>query len=133
MTGAKGDSGVDGVSPTVSITKSGDTTTITIVDKNGTHTQTVKDGTDGTPGAPGADGKTPYFHVKYSDDGGETFTSNGGETPGQYIGTYTDYTVSDSTSVSDYTWAKIKGNKGDPGKDGVNGKDGADGKEKKKD
>ena len=129
VTGAKGDSGVDGVSPTVSITKSGDTTTITIEDKNGTHTQTVKDGTDGTPGAPGADGKTPYFHVKYSDDGGKTFTSNGGETPGQYIGTYTDYTVSDSTSVSDYTWAKIKGNKGDPGKDGVNGKDGADGKD----
>ena len=129
VTGAKGDSGVDGVSPTVSITKSGDTTTITIEDKNGTHTQTVKDGTDGTPGAPGADGKTPYFHVKYSDDGGETFTSNGGETPGQYIGTYTDYTVSDSTSVSDYTWAKIKGNNGDPGKDGVNGKDGADGKD----
>ena len=129
VTGAKGDSGVDGMSPTVSITKSGDTTTITIVDKNGTHTQTVKDGTDGTPGAPGADGKTPYFHVKYSDDGGETFTSNGGETPGQYIGTYTDYTVSDSTSVSDYTWAKIKGNNGDPGKDGVNGKDGADGKD----
>ena len=113
--GKDGADGKDGVSPTVSITKSGDTTTITIVDKNGTHTQTVKDGTDGTPGAPGADGKTPYFHVKYSDDGGETFTSNGGETPGQYIGTYTDYTVSDSTSVSDYTWAKIKGNKGDTG------------------
>ena len=113
--GNDGADGKDGVSPTVSITKSGDTTTITIEDKNGTHTQTVKDGTDGTPGAPGADGKTPYFHVKYSDDGGETFTSNGGETPGQYIGTYTDYTVSDSTSVSDYTWAKIKGNKGDTG------------------
>ena len=113
--GKDGADGKDGVSPTVSITKSGDTTTITIVDKDGTHTQTVKDGTDGTPGAPGADGKTPYFHVKYSDDGGETFTSNGGETPGQYIGTYTDYTVSDSTSVSDYTWAKIKGNKGDNG------------------
>ena len=113
--GKDGADGKDGVSPTVSITKSGDTTTITIVDKDGTHTQTVKDGTDGTPGAPGADGKTPYFHVKYSDDGGETFTSNGGETPGQYIGTYTDYTVSDSTSVSDYTWAKIKGNKGDTG------------------
>ena len=113
--GNDGADGKDGVSPTVSITKSGDTTTITIEDKNGTHTQTVKDGTDGTPGAPGADGKTPYFHVKYSDDGGKTFTSNGGETPGQYIGTYTDYTVSDSTSVSDYTWAKIKGNKGDDG------------------
>lgn len=121
VNGKDGADGKDGVSPTVSITKSGDTTTITIVDKNGTHTQTVKDGTDGTPGAPGADGKTPYFHVKYSDDGGETFTSNGGETPGQYIGTYTDYTVSDSTSVSAYTWAKIKGDKGDTGPKGDTG------------
>lgn len=127
VNGKDGADGKDGVSPTVSITKSGDTTTITIVDKNGTHTQTVKDGTDGTPGAPGADGKTPYFHVKYSDDGGETFTSNGGETPGQYIGTYTDYTVSDSTSVSAYTWAKIKGDKGDTGPQGKQGDTGPKG------
>lgn len=127
VNGKDGADGKDGVSPTVSITKSGDTTTITIVDKNGTHTETVKDGTDGTPGAPGADGKTPYFHVKYSDDGGETFTSNGGETPGQYIGTYTDYTVSDSTSVSAYTWAKIKGDKGDTGPQGKQGDTGPKG------
>ena len=127
VNGKDGADGKDGVSPTVSITKSGDTTTITIVDKNGTHTQTVKDGTDGTPGAPGADGKTPYFHVKYSDDGGKTFTSNGGETPGQYIGTYTDYTVSDSTSVSAYTWAKIKGDKGDTGPQGKQGDTGPKG------
>ena len=130
VTGAKGDSGVDGVSPTVSITKSGDTTTITITDKEGTHTQTVKDGTNGTPGTPGADGKTPYLHLKYSDDGGTTFTADSGETPGAYIGTYTDFTEADSTSVSDYTWAKIKGEQGvqgNPGKDGRPGENGEKG------
>ena len=128
--GEKGEPGKDGVSPTVTITKSGDTTTITITDKNGTHTQTVKDGTNGTPGTPGADGRTPYLHIKYSDDGGATFTANVGEAPGAYIGTYSDFTEEDSTSVSDYTWAKIKGEQGaqgSPGKDGSPGADGAKG------
>ena len=128
--GEKGEPGKDGVSPTVTITKSGDTTTITITDKNGTHTQTVKDGTNGTPGTPGADGRTPYLHLKYSDDGGATFTANVGEAPGAYIGTYSDFTEEDSTSVSDYTWAKIKGEQGaqgSPGKDGSPGADGAKG------
>lgn len=134
--GAKGDpgkdgtNGKDGVSPTVSLTKSGNTTTITITDKNGTHTQTVKDGTNGTPGKPGADGKTPYLHLKYSNDGGATFTTNKGETPGAYIGTYTDFTEADSTSVSSYTWAKIKGEQGaqgNPGKDGSPGATGPQG------
>ena len=108
-----GKDGKDGVSPTVSISKSGNTTTITIKDEKGTHTQTVKDGTDGTPGTPGSDGKTPYFHVKYSNDGGKTFTSNSGETVGSYIGTCTDYNSADPTTVGAYTWAKIKGEDGD--------------------
>ena len=128
--GEKGEPGKDGVSPTVTITKSGDTTTITITDKNGTHTQTVKDGINGTPGTPGADGRTPYLHLKYSDDGGATFTADAGETPGAYIGTYSDFVEEDSTSVSDYTWAKIKGEQGaqgSPGKDGSPGADGAKG------
>lgn len=131
--GAKGDpgkdgtNGKDGVSPTVSLTKSGDTTTITITDKNGAHTQTVKDGTNGTPGKPGADGKTPYLHLKYSNDGGETFTANEGEAPGAYIGTYTDFTEADSTSVSSYTWAKIKGEQGEQGNPGKDGSPGATG------
>lgn len=132
-TGEKGDpgkdgtDGKDGVSPTVSVSKSGDTTTITITDKNGTHTQTVKDGINGTPGTPGADGKTPYLHLKYSDDGGKTFTAGSGETPGAYIGTYTDFTEADSTSVSDYTWAKIKGDTGAQGPQGEKGDTGAQG------
>src|SRR5699024_5064694 len=35
-------------------------------------------GDDGV-GTPGADGKTSYVHIKYSNDGGKTFTSNNGE------------------------------------------------------
>jgi hypothetical protein len=52
------------------------------------------------------------LHIKYSNDNGSTFTANGGETVGDYIGTYTDSTAADSTSVSSYTWAKIKGEPG---------------------
>ena len=105
----RGKDGTDGVSPTVSVTKNGKTTTITITDKNGTHTQTVKDGTDGTPGQTGKDGKTTYFHVKYSNDGGQTFTSNSGEDTGIYMGSYTDYTEADSTDVKKYNWVKVSG------------------------
>ena len=126
-TGATGSPGKDGISPTVSVSKSGNTTTISITDKNGTHTQTVKDGTNGTPGTPGADGRTPYVHVKYSDDGGKTFTSNSGETPGAYIGICTDYNVGDPSSVGSYAWAKIKGDTGSKGDKGATGATGPQG------
>lgn len=101
--------GDNGVSPKVSLSKSGNTTTISIVDATGTHTQTVKDGTNGTPGAAGKDGKTSYFHVKYSNDGGKTFTGNSGEDTGIYMGSYTDYTEVDSTDVGKYNWIKVSG------------------------
>lgn len=117
-TGKDGAKGEDGYSPTATVSKNGDTTTITIVDKTGTHTQTVKDGTNGTPGKDGINGKTTYFHVKYSNDGGKTFTSNSGETVGSYIGTCTNYTEADPTTVGSYVWAKIKGEKGDTGNNG---------------
>lgn len=117
-----GEDGQDGISPKVTLSKSGDTTTISIVDATGTHTQTVKDGTNGTPGAAGKDGKTSYFHVKYSNDGGKTFTGNSGEDTGIYMGSYTDYTEADSTDVSKYTWVKVKGDKGDTGQKGQNAK-----------
>jgi hypothetical protein len=122
-----GEDGKDGVSPTVSISKSGTVTTITITDKNGTHTQTVNDGTNGTAGKAGADGKTSYFHVKYSNDGGKTFTSNSGETVGTYIGTCTDYNQADPTTVDSYTWARIKGEKGNTGATGPQGNTGPTG------
>lgn len=129
--GLKGDTGpkgADGKSPTVSVSKSGNTTTITVNNPDGTKTsQTVKDGTNGTPGKDGATGKTTYFHVKYSNDGGKTFTSNSGETVGDYIGTYTDFVEADSNSVSSYTWAKIKGAQGDRGATGATGERGPQG------
>lgn len=117
-----GEDGQDGISPKVFLSKTGDTTTISIVDATGTHTQIVKDGTNGTPGASGKDGKTSYFHVKYSNDGGKTFTGNSGEDTGIYMGSYTDYTEADSTDVSKYTWVKVKGDKGDTGQKGDNAK-----------
>ena len=124
-TGAKGDKGFDGKSPTVSVSKSGATTTITVVNADGSKTtQTVNDGTNGTPGKDGATGKTSYFHVKYSNDGGKTFTANNGETVGDYLGTYTDFVEADSNSVSVYTWVKIKGNTGATGAKGDKGFDG---------
>ena len=41
---------IDGVSPTVDVSKSGKVTTISITDKNGTKTATVNDGADGADG-----------------------------------------------------------------------------------
>lgn len=46
--GTNGADGADGVSPIATVTKSGDTATITITDKNGTTTAQVKDGSDAT-------------------------------------------------------------------------------------
>lgn len=78
-------------------------------------------GQDGIPGEPGANGQTSYLHIKYSNDGGQTFTGNGGEDEGAWIGQYVDFTQADSTDVKKYTWSKIKG---EDGQDGVAGKDG---------
>lgn len=75
-------------------------------------------GTQGIPGTNGADGKTSYLHIKYSNDGGKTFTSNSGETVGDYIGQCTDFNKDDPTTVGAYTWSKIKG---EDGTDGVRG------------
>lgn len=47
-TGPSGPKGDDGVSPTISVSKSGKITTITIVDAEGTHTATINDGADGS-------------------------------------------------------------------------------------
>lgn len=46
--GTNGTDGTDGYSPTATVTKSGDTATISITDKNGTTTATVSDGTTPT-------------------------------------------------------------------------------------
>lgn len=90
-------------------------------------------GTQGIPGTNGADGKASYLHIKYSNDGGKTFTSNSGETVGDYIGQCADFNKDDPTTVGVYTWSKIKGDtgskgdKGDTGATGPKGDTGATG------
>lgn len=81
-------------------------------------------GTQGIPGTNGVDGKTSYLHIKYSNDGGKSFTANSGETAGDYIGQCVDFNSNDPTNVDSYTWSKIKGEQGPQGIKGVAGVDG---------
>lgn len=74
------------------------------------------------------DGQTSYLHIKYSNDGGRTFTANNGETVGDYIGECTDFNKIAPNSPSAYKWSKIKGEPGAPGNDGAPGAPGKDGK-----
>lgn len=90
-----------------------------------------KQGIQGPQGVKGTDGKngtSSYFHIKYSNDGGKTFTANNGETVGIYIGTYVDNTEADSTSISKYTWQRLQGAQGPKGDQGIKGVDGTNGK-----
>ena len=69
-----------------------------------------EDGQQGVPGARGSDGRTSYLHTAYSNSAtGErdfsTTNSNGKE----YIGTYTDFEINDSSDYRRYKWIKIKG------------------------
>ncbi|ATG98028.1 Collagen triple helix repeat (20 copies) [Lacticaseibacillus paracasei] len=91
-----------------------------------------KDGADGVPGAKGADGRTSYFHTAWANDvsGQSGFTVSGGDGK-KYIGTYSDFTLADSTNPTDYNWALFKGEDGDvgpKGDEGLPGKPGADGR-----
>ena len=78
-------------------------------------------GERGTPGEPGEDGRTTYLHIKYSNDGGLSFTANNGEDPGSYIGQYTDFEEFDSGNPADYTWSLIRGGAGVGGADAAAG------------
>ena len=59
--GQDGAAGADGYSPSASVSKTGDTATVTITDKNGTTTASVSDGADGADGQDGQDGHTPVI------------------------------------------------------------------------
>ena len=86
-----------------------------------------KQGEKGIPGENGANGETTYLHIKYSDDGGKTFTANNGETIGAYMGTCVDFEVNDPITVDSYSWARIKGDQGPQGLRGLQGKQGEQG------
>ena len=86
------------------------------------------DGSNGLAGTDGATGETSYLHIAYADvaDGSTGFdivVSDGKS----YIGQYTDFTLADSTTYSDYKWSLIKGADGVDGIDGINGINGVDG------
>lgn len=82
-------------------------------------------GDDGTPGINGEDGKTTYFHVKYSSVPNPTSSWEMTETPSKYIGTYVDFLMQDSTNPRDYAWTQFQG---DPGRNGIPGTNGQDGR-----
>ena len=82
-----------------------------------------EDGANGVPGAKGADGRTPYFHTAYSNSPtGDRDFSITNSTGKEYIGTYSDFEVADSTDFRKYKWVKIKGENGERGRDGQDGK-----------
>jgi len=81
------------------------------------------DGADGIPGRDGTNGETAYFHVAYSNDSGRrdfSVVPIVGKNY-EYIGTYTDHTKADSLKASDYSWTKIKGDRGEKGDPGIRG------------
>lgn len=51
----------------------------------------------------GEDGKTAFIHIRYSNDGGKTFSDSG-----DYIGFLCDYKAEPSTAPSDYSWSRYK-------------------------
>ncbi len=82
-----------------------------------------ENGEDGVPGLNGTNGKTSYLHIAYADNingGGFSQSSIGKE----FMGTYVDFLISDSSDPSKYDWKKIKGDTGLQGPQGVNGVDG---------
>jgi hypothetical protein len=86
-------------------------------------------GDQGIQGTKGSDGRTPYFHIAYADDASGSGLSQS-STNKKYIGTYTDYTSTDSSDPTKYTWALIqgpKGDKGDRGEQGIRGLQGIQG------
>jgi phage minor structural protein len=82
-------------------------------------------GDEGIQGPAGEDGQTPYFHTAWANNStgssGFSTTESLGRT---YIGTYTDFTASDSNDHTKYNWVLIKGEKGDTGATGPEGPEG---------
>ena len=75
-----GPAGPAGVSPTVSVSKTGKVTTITIVDAEGTHTATINDGADGS-------GAGDMLAATYDTNGNgivDDAEKLGGQLPGYY-------------------------------------------------
>lgn len=67
----------------------------------------------GDKGNTGTPGKNAYVHIKFATSLEEgSWTANNGETPGKYIGIYTDNKAQDSDVWSDYSWMQWTGQDG---------------------
>ena len=102
--GQNGQDGQDGFSPIATVSKVGDTATITITDENGTTTATVTDGSDGAPG--------------------QAATVTAGTTTTLPAGSSASVTNSGTSSAAIFDFSIPKGDTGAAGQDGADGADG---------
>ena len=86
------------------------------------------DGAQGIQGLVGENGLTSYFHTAWanSSDGAVGFSTTL-SVDRQYIGTYSDHTLEDSTDPASYSWVLIKGETGEQGPQGETGPQGPQG------
>ena len=117
--GEKGEQGIPGPKG-----DKGDTGAQGPAGNDGKPGATGPQGPEGKPGQNGTDGKTSYFHIKYSKTATPTSSAELLETPDKYIGTYVDFVQTDSTDPSKYTWSRFEGLKGEQGVPGHNGENG---------
>ena len=118
--GDKGDTGQNGISPTLSENKVGKVTTVTVTDGNGTHTFEVNDGADGK------DGTSITILGSYSTEAELIAAHPTGNQGDGYLVAGDLYVWDVSTSA----WknvGSIQGPPGTNGRDGVDGTDGVDG------
>lgn len=95
--------------------------------KQGRQGEQGPQGIPGKDGEDGTDGRTSYFHVMYAPVDNPTASQMTKE-PDAYIGTYVDFTATDSRDPAVYNWVKIEGVDGKDGTNGIPGKNGIDGK-----
>lgn len=84
-------------------------------------------GIQGIQGPKGTDGKTTYFHIKYSSVANPTSASQMSETPNTYMGTCVDFNSTDPTDPLAYQWFRAQGAQGVQGNQGIPGKNGSNG------
>lgn len=95
--------------------------------KQGERGEQGPQGIPGIDGEDGTDGRTSYFHVMYAPVDNPT-TAQMSKEPDAFIGTYVDFTATDSRDPAVYNWVKIEGVDGKDGTNGIPGKNGIDGK-----
>jgi hypothetical protein len=79
-------------------------------------------GGNGLAGDTGPDGQTSYLHIAYANSADGSLNFNVGfPTNEMYIGTYVDFSITDSTDYLDYNWQLVQGPQGPDGPRGPGG------------